>query len=79
MAEETTNLVEEAALEMDEMLAGVMPDTWMGHARIAIATRDLSDKDKADALAYTEQLVEENDYPSADVVDTVLGKMDLDR
>ena len=75
----STNLVEEAALEMDEMLENVMPDTWMGHARIALASRDLSAKDKADALAYTEKLVDENDYPSAQVVDTVLDKMTLEQ
>lgn len=77
MEEDSTNIVEEAALEMDEMMKGVMPETWIGHARIALASRDLSAKDKADALAYTEQLVEENDYPAEKVLDTVIGKMDL--
>ena len=32
----TTDLVRDAALEMDEMMAGVMPSSWEGHARIAI-------------------------------------------
>lgn len=40
MEADSTNIVEEAALEMDEMLADVMPRSWEGHARIAIHNSD---------------------------------------
>jgi len=32
----STNAVRESAQKMDKSLAGVMPDYWEGHARIAI-------------------------------------------
>lgn len=75
MAEETTNLVEEAALEMDEMLAGVMPDTWMGHARIAIATKDLTEAERHKVLTVTEKLVNKKGTPADKTAEMVITKL----
>jgi len=36
MAEETTNPLRSYNLDLDNICAGVMPDSWEGHARIAI-------------------------------------------
>lgn len=56
---ENPNLVEQAAKEMDEALAGVMPDSWMGHARLVIAgTPGLSEKQESFALKLSERLIE---------------------
>lgn len=76
--DEKSTIVASAAKEMDQMLKGVMPDTWMGHARLAADERDLSPDDKRKALDYTEQLVEENDYPSEQALDAVVGEMNIE-
>ena len=36
----STNLVRDAAYEMDKAMAGVMPASWEGHARIALYESD---------------------------------------
>jgi len=76
MEEETTNLVEKCALEMDQMLESVMPDTWMGHARIVLASKDLSDKKKNLVLERTEKLVDENGYPADTVAEKLAAKVE---
>jgi anthranilate phosphoribosyltransferase len=73
--EQSTNLVEEAALEMDEMLAGVMPDTWIGHARIAIATKDLTPAERHKVLTVTEKLVTDKGTPADKTAEMVITKI----
>jgi hypothetical protein len=75
MEEDSTNIVEEATLEMDEMLAGVMPSTWMGHARLVVAGRDLSEKQKAKVLEVTEKLVEEKGSPADKLAEVCVEKV----
>jgi hypothetical protein len=47
--------------QQDSMLAGVMPSTWLGHGRIKIHERDLSDKKKTFASKLLNRLAEK--YP----------------
>lgn len=73
--EQNTTIVSEAAKEMDQMLKGVMPNTWMGHARLAAEAHDLSPERQEKALRYTEELVEEKDYPSERAFEAVVSKL----
>lgn len=64
MARDTTaddlTLMEESKLEMDRGIAAVMPDSWHGHARIAILGAGLSDKQKDFALRLSRRLLEKD-------------------
>jgi hypothetical protein len=71
-----STIVASAAKEMDQMLKGVMPDTWMGHARLAAEAHDLSQQRQEKALRYTKELVEEKDYPSEKALDAVVSKLE---
>jgi hypothetical protein len=75
MGEEPTNLVEKAAYQMDKAMAGVMPDSWEGHARIALVGRDLSEKKKAKVLEHTANIVEDTGHPSDKVAEKVIEKL----
>jgi hypothetical protein len=52
------NIAQEAAREMDEMLADVMPDSWIGHARLRIADADIPESKHALAERVSSKLVE---------------------
>jgi len=72
---EKAQIVRDSAQEMDQMLAGVMPATWMGHARLIVEETPLRGSDKVEVLEYTERLVEENDYPSEKAMHAVIKQM----
>jgi hypothetical protein len=72
---EKAQIVRDSAREMDQMIAGVMPATWMGHARLIVEETPLRGSDKVAALEYTERLVEENDYPSDKAMNAVIKQM----
>jgi hypothetical protein len=48
--------------EQDSMLAGVMPSTWLGHGRLVINERELSDKKRNFAQRLLDRLAEK--YPN---------------
>jgi|APHM01.1.fsa_nt_gi hypothetical protein len=69
-------IVQEAATQMDEMLAGVMPDTWMGNARLAIDEyENLSEDQKERVLEHTQGIVQKEGYPSAQVASRIVEKV----
>jgi len=53
-----TDLLRDAKREMDEMLAGVMPETWLGHARLAIYESDVTGKQEEFALKLAHRVAE---------------------
>lgn len=50
--------------ELDSIIAGVMPDSWHGHARLKIAERDFSDKQAEAAKRLSARMLEK--YENAD-------------
>lgn len=58
--------VEQALIEMDEMIAGVMPESWHGHARIMIAGKDLSEKQHTLATKLSKRLLEKGKVADAE-------------
>lgn len=76
--EAETTIVQEAEREMDEMLAAVMPEKWIGHARLEIAASDLSDKEAELALVHTRNILHENqdkDWGAEAVAERVMEKL----
>lgn len=73
---EDTNIVEDAAVQMDEMLESVMPNTWMGHARLALQGKDLHGFDEKTVLARIENVVEDKDMASDKVARLFVEKME---
>ena len=65
---DTKDLVAEAAAEMDEIMAPVMPVWWVGHARTTINDADLTEKQRDFALRLSEKHLEKNpDAPAGKV------------
>jgi len=65
MAESQTAFDMEAyKYEQDTGMAGVMPDRWVGHGRILIHDRDLSDEKRAFAQKLLVRLNQK--YPDVD-------------
>lgn len=61
MEADSTNIVREAAADMDEMLADVMPCSWEGHARIAIYnSNDVPARIEEKAVAKAIKLADKN-------------------
>lgn len=76
MEDDSTNdLIEASANKMDKICAGVMPDSWIGHARIVIAGHDLSEGQKRDVLRHTRNLVEDKGYPAEETAEKVIEKL----
>jgi len=77
MAEGQTFDMEEYEYKQDSALAGVMPDSWEGFARMRIHERGFNGKqaDKAEKIA--EKLIREKDISSAErAAEVVIKKMD---
>ena len=65
---DTEDLVAEAAAEMDEIMAPVMPVSWVGHARTTINDADISEKQHDFALRLSKRVIEKNpDVPAKKV------------
>jgi hypothetical protein len=73
---EDTNIVADAAREMDKQLKNVMPDTWMGHARLALQGEDLHGFDEDTVLARIENVVEDKDMAADRVARLFVEKME---
>jgi len=59
---ENPTIAEQAANEMDEMLTDVMPNSWLGHARVVIfGASDLSENQKDFALKLSKVVVEKQE------------------
>jgi len=70
-----TDLLREAKREMDEMMAGVMPESWLGHARLAIYDSDLSGKQEEFALKLAERVGSKNEgVPANKVAESAIKK-----
>lgn len=62
------------AQSMDRDLEGVMPDDWLGHARLKIAQANLSTKQKNFALQLTERLKSQHRTPSEKLAEVAIEK-----
>jgi Golgi nucleoside diphosphatase len=70
------SIVAERAYKIDKQLRNVMPDSWIGHARIALAGRNLSDSQKEQVLEHTRNILDKNpDYPADMVAEKVMEKI----
>jgi len=70
---ESQSLMAEYKRELDEMLAGVMPDHWEGHGRLKIAERDFSPKQHTFAHKLLGRLSEKHpDYDSEKLADKAI-------
>lgn len=54
--------------KLDRGLAAVMPDSWVGHARIKIHEADLSDKQVHFAKRLTNRLLEKESSDDAELI-----------
>jgi len=61
----TSAIVAKATREMDESLAGVMPSSWHGHARLIIADSDLSNEQREFATRLSERLLDKGKVATA--------------
>jgi len=79
MEAETTRgwSAEQYEYELDKSLENVMPETWMGHARIVLAEEDTewSEARRTGILQRTERLVSENEYPAERVANKFLSRL----
>jgi hypothetical protein len=66
MEEDTFDLSEYNA-ELDEMVGSVMPDSWVGHARVKIHERGFTGKKRNFAVELTKRLLDKNPGLSAQV------------
>jgi hypothetical protein len=72
---ETTDIVQESARQMDRQLQSVMPDTWVGHARLSENVQKLSDEQQETVLSHTENIVMDKDLPAEKVALKVIEKL----
>jgi hypothetical protein len=72
---ETTDIVQESARQMDRQLQSVMPDTWVGHARLSENVQELSDEQQETVLSHTENIVMDKDLPAEKVALKVIEKL----
>jgi len=65
MARDVSHEMKKHKLEMDRGLAAVMPDDWIGHARIKINNADLSNREYEFAKRLTSRLMENGSVDDA--------------
>lgn len=76
--ESETTMAEEAARQMDEMIASVMPDSHEVHARIYLAGKNLSKEQQEFALDRVRNALDQHpNAPAEKVADLVLEKVDF--
>jgi hypothetical protein len=74
MAESHAEVVEEAKNTMDEQIAGVMPDTWHGHARLKIAERGYTGEKKMFAQRLAERVIRRFDADAETAAEKAIQK-----
>jgi hypothetical protein len=75
MERDSTNIVQEAAYQMDKGIAGVMPATHEVHARLEVAERDLSDEQRDKVLEVSNRVLSKKDMPADRVAEKVIEKL----
>ena len=60
--------------ELDEIAAGVMPNSWIGHARIRAHEENLTPKQEEFFLTLTQRIAEKKGLPVTEVTDATLAK-----
>jgi len=65
----------EYEMDLDNILAGVMPESWFGHARIVIRESDaIPQETEQQALKTVQMSVEERDMPAEKVAESFIER-----
>jgi hypothetical protein len=73
---ETTFDPTEYKQNLDESIAGVMPDSWVGHGRIVLFESDAVPDTKVDSLIESlERLNQEHDHSPETIAEAIIDQL----